>query len=148
MLCEAALCTPWKGVSVCDAHAHSIDLWPHDGQTSHGHRMGVVGRALDEDFTLLAGHVPRPSLGLDVGPDHLFGFSPGRDAESGIERILGEAVNMCLSDPDDCELGPCSLMTLLVLEEQVRTLLSPPRTFVISSASGAAPLPPHMTVLG
>ena len=93
MLCEAALCTPRKGVSACDAHAHSIDLWPRDGQTSHGHRMGVVGRALDEDFSLLAGHVPRPSPGLDVGPDHLFGFGPGRDAESGIERILGEAVN-------------------------------------------------------
>jgi hypothetical protein len=50
MICEAALFMPQKAVSPCDAHVHSINLWPRRGQANYSRHRGVIGRALDDNL--------------------------------------------------------------------------------------------------
>jgi len=108
MLSEAALCTPRKGVSSCSRCAHSIDLCPRGALQSHCRHRGVVGAALEEEFELLAGRLARIPVGPADGPDCLSGSYYEEVSGEGLCRDVGEAVDICLSGPEDGGSGPCS----------------------------------------
>ncbi|CAD6230183.1 unnamed protein product [Miscanthus lutarioriparius] len=110
MLAEAALCTLRKGVSVCEAWAHSIDVCPRGSCSSSYCGQSFVGAALDADFELWAGRANCSLTGPSDGPDVMCGFGLDMWQPEATSREVARAVDLCLSGPEELSSGPSSPM--------------------------------------
>ena len=108
MLVEAALCTPRLPVYSDMARSQSIDVCPRESRPSTCRRRGMVGAALDDEFELWAGHGKCMPVGPADGPDCLSGSYYEEVSGEGLCRDVGEAVDICLSGPEDGGSGPFS----------------------------------------
>lgn len=106
MLDEVSLCTPQKAVSGGSSRPYSIDLCLGRGErSSHAWGKGMVGATLDEEFELLRGRSLCISIGPLDGLEYLFGSEA---VDFDVCRETAQAVDLCLSGPDDAGLGQTS----------------------------------------